>query len=1294
MHFRWLVSVFALALIASLAGIGGGRADAAPPEPPGDVIQVPAATGTATSASDQPVILGPVRGDIDARLQYAEVNDPSFARLTAPQSSPGAQIDFDHISVEQGLSQNTVLSILQDSLGFMWFGTGNGLNKYDGYTFTVYRATALAQSSLANGLSDDAIQVLYEDRSGTLWIGTERGGLNRLDRETGQFTAYRYDPADPASISADYVRAIYQDQAGALWVGTNGGGLNRLDLQTGQFTRFQNVPNDPGSLSHNNVLALAEDRTGTLWVGTNSGLDRYVPETGHFVHYRYDARDSHSLAANSILALYIDQSDVLWIGTGGGGLDRLDPGRTRFQHYRHDPADPTSLGEDVVWAIHEDVAGALWIGTYSQGLDRLDVATGRFTHFRNDFDLSHSLSTNRVRAIYADRSGVLWVGTSGAGLNKSDVGKKRFVHYRNIPGDSNSLSDNNVFPIYEDQAGLLWVGTGDGGLDALDRTTGQWRHYRENPADPSALTSNRIWALWEDRAGMLWIGTAGGGLNRRDPATGTFTRYRHDPANPASLSDDDVFVLSEDRAGTLWVGTLGGGLDRLDRETGRFVRYKRDPNDPQSLVHNSVRAIYEDQAGVLWVGTAGGLCSMNRDTGRFTCHRHDPADPQSLSADFILAIYEDRAGALWIGTNGGGLDRFDRQTGIFQHYREGDGLPNNVVYGILEDDDGHLWLSTNLGLARFDPRTGDFRNYDERDGLQSNEFNANAYHKARSGEMFFGGVNGLNAFFPAQVADNPYIPAVVLTSLTQAGEAVELGEAVEFVKRVTLRWPYNYFEFEFAALGYRQPAKNQYAYMLQDFDKTWNYVGTQRFGRYTNIPGGTYTLRVKGSNNDGVWNEAGAAVTVTVIPPIWETWWLRGIVILTVIGGIVGGYRLRVSAVEARNRQLEAQVSERTSEIERRRVVAEGLRQILVILNSDRPLQESLDYIVARTAVLTDAGGTVALWREEDAPRPLIALSPGLVDVVGGEGFPESVGSWFMHVVASGQPWVAPALTGDDVNLDGAPAWLRACGALLAIPLSVGEETRGALVVLYAQKKIFSDEDLDLVSTLADQATLAIANAQLRDRAEQTAVETERSRLARDLHDAVTQTLFSASLIAEALPAIWESDQADGRQLLGEMRRLIRSGLAEMRTLLVELRPAALVEANLGALLRQLAEATAGRKHVSIQVDDKCVVPTDVHVAFYRIAQEALNNAIKHAHASQIKVNLRRVSPASETGAESQAGVELIVSDDGRGFDPACVPPDCLGLNIMRERAQAVVARFNVQSQPGAGTRVSATWGG
>ncbi len=825
----------------------------------------------------------------------------------------GDNLRFEHLSIEDGLSQASVNCMLQDSDGFLWLGTQDGLNRFDGYEFRVYRPAP----GVTNSLSERYILALYEDAQGALWIGTDGGGLNRLDRQTGEIVRYQPDKDDPHSLDGARVFALCGDRQGRLWVGTENG-LNRFEPATGGFTHFQHDPQDPGSLAQGAVEAIYEDRDGVLWIGTaESGLDRFDPATERSSHYRHDAEDPASLSYDTVVALCEDEDGALWVGTYGGGLDRLDRSSGRFEHFRNNAGDPQSLSNDRVTELWEDRAGTLWVGTGGGGLNRFDRDSGQFRRYQAAAQHPAGLSSNFVSAIMVDRSGILWVGTSGGGINYTGCGPGPFTLYQASADSQDGLSENVVWSISEDREGALWIGTYGGGLDRLDRRSGVWTHYRHDPNDPASLSNDTVTALCWDAQGALWVGTCGG-LDRLDPASGRFTHYRHDSADPASLSDNGILSLYLDADGELWVGTYHG-LDRLDRATGGFAHFAPDPAEASSLSNGTVRAICMDHTGALWVGTSFGLNHLDLDTQRITLYRANPEDPDSLGGDSILSIHEDRAGTVWVGTFGGGLNRFDPATGTFVRYGEQDGLPSAIVYGILEEagppsTPGALWLSTNGGLCRFDPRAQTFARYDVRDGLQSNEFNSGAYFQSESGEMFFGGVRGFNSFYPGDVTSSTDDPPIVLTQLTQGDANVTWGMPAEGSQAVSIRWPKNSFAFGFAALTYCRPERYQYAYRLEGFDREWVNVGAQRLGRYTNLPSGTYTLRIRSSSN-GLWNGQELALRVTVVPPFWATVWFKGLAALFVALSALAGYRLRVRAIEQRSRELESQVAERTSEL-------------------------------------------------------------------------------------------------------------------------------------------------------------------------------------------------------------------------------------------------------------------------------------------------------------------------------------------------------------------------------------------
>ena len=816
-------------------------------------------------------------------------------------------IRFDRISIEAGLSQSVITTIYQDNQGFMWFGTQDGLNRYDGYEFKVFKQDPENPYSL----SSDFILSIFEDKSGTLWIGTNGGGLNMFNRETEQFTPYLNDPSDPDSLSSNFVSEIFEDHEGTLWIGTIGGGLDQMDRERGRFIHYQNDPEDPKSLGANNVTSIYEDSEGTLWIGTNpGGLNRFDREKNLFTVYLNDPDDPQSISSNNVTSIMEDRAGMLWIGTNNAGLNRFDREKETFLSIQNNPQDPQSLSHNNVTAILEDRASVIWVATNGGGLNQFERKTRSFIQHQYDPKNAQSLSSDQVFSLYEDRAGVLWIGTFGGSLNKFDPEKHKFVLYQSDPENPNSLNNNQVWAIHEDRQGTLWIGTNGSGLNRLDRETGEWRHYLNDPRNRKSLSDDWVQSIYEDQEGFLWIGTAAGGLNRFDPVTEEFVAYSNLPT---------ILTILEDRSGVLWVGSLGGGLNKFDRETEQFSAYLTDNNDPFSLTGNTVSILYEDRDGELWVGTYNGLNRFDRETERFIRYQ-TTNDPTSLVSNAVLSIHQDQKGTLWIGT-AGGLDKFDPTIEGFIHYREKDGLPNEFIYGILEDDLGNLWLSTNKGLAKFDPERETFKSFDVDDGLQSNEFNQGAYFKNANGEMFFGGIEGFNAFYPDQITDNPYNPPIVITEFQLFNESIEIGsdsplqKPINETEEMTLSYQDDFFSFEFASLHYSRPEENQYAYIMENLDKDWNYVGTRRFAGYTNVPPGEYTFRVIGSNRDGIWNEAGASIKILVTPPFWQTWWFRIVLAVVLIGGTFGYFALRIRASEAQRRQLEILVDERTKEL-------------------------------------------------------------------------------------------------------------------------------------------------------------------------------------------------------------------------------------------------------------------------------------------------------------------------------------------------------------------------------------------
>jgi signal transduction histidine kinase/ligand-binding sensor domain-containing protein/DNA-binding response OmpR family regulator len=862
-----------------------------------------------------------------------------ISKLSFPQNE---EIQFEHINVEQGLSQNTIYCIFQDSRGFIWFGSQDGLNRYDGYGFTIFKHNPDDPTSL----SANVIWCIYEDGFGVLWIGTLGGGINKFDREKEQFIDYRHNPDDSTSLSNNTVLSIYEDNSSELWIGTEGGGLNKLVRGESKkspptFVHYKHDPNEPNSLSHNVAYSICEDKSGVLWIGTlGGGLNELISgdnERSHptFKHYKHDPVNPSSISDNLIYSVYEDNFGELWIGTVNGGLNKLIRSDNKkspptFIRYTHDPNNPTSLSNNRVESIYEDNSGILWVGT-QRGLSKLSRSDNEespvnFIHYTHDPNNPTSLSDNRVQSIYEDKSGVLWIGTEGGGLNKFNLKNKQFNYYTNEPDNPASLSNNIVLSIYEDKSGVLWIGTYGGGLNKLIRGDTEespptFIQYKHDPNDPTSLGSNIVLSIYEDKSGVLWIGTYDGGLNKlirsdSEESPSTFIQYKRDRNDPTSLRSTTVFSICEDKSGDLWIGTMGGGLNKLikgdtEESSPTFIHYKNDPNDPTSFPDDStnlndhtVFSIYEDNSGVLWIGTrSGGLNKLVRGDSKespptFIHYTYDPNDPTSISANSIYSIYEDNSGELWIGTVGGGLNKFNRQKEQFKRYREIDGLPNNVIYGILEDDYGNLWVSTNKGLSKYNPKTKIFKNYDMKDGLRSNEFDQGAYYKSKSGEMFFGGINGIDFFHPDSIKGNPNIPPIVFTDFQLNNKPVFFGfdttlnrailnKSITETNEIELIHNDKVISFEFAALDFHSPAKNKYAYMLEGFEEDWKFTdASRRYVTYTNLDPGEYTFIVKGSNNNGIWNEEGATLKLIILPPWWQTIWafiLYAVIVLTVV---------------------------------------------------------------------------------------------------------------------------------------------------------------------------------------------------------------------------------------------------------------------------------------------------------------------------------------------------------------------------------------------------------------------------
>jgi len=758
---------------------------------------------------------------------------------------------------------------MQDNAGFMWFGTWDGLNKFDGYKFTVYKATDFDKN---NELSNQWIHALYQDKQGNIWIGTD-DGLNKYDPIAQKFTQYRHAEGDRSTLSNDTVWSLFQDSNGNIWVGTQKG-LNIVDAKTGQFTHFASNPNSNDAVSSDKVFDIMEDRLGCVWFASEKGLNRYNLLSKKFTHYFHEPLNSNSICSDTVLSVFEDEEGFVWVGTENG-LCKLEINQNTITRYQYKPNDPGSISSNHISAVYEDTYGTLWVGTRDKGLNILDRKDYTFKTYRNISNDENSISSDNISAIYEDKSGVVWIATN-KGVNKINRNSYKFLHYQHVNNDENSLINNTVWAFHEDADSNIWIGT-DNGLNFFNRKTGKFKVYKNNPYDKNSISGNSIKAIITDSDGDVWLGTDGAGVDefiRTDAGKYQKLNINKNSGDGRSLCDNTVWCLLQDKEGYIWIGT-NKGLNRYDKKTDVMKSYRYNPYNPYSISNNIINVLYEDLNGVVWIGTYNGLDKYDKTTGRFTTYKHIAGDTLSLSSNRVFGILEDNTGTLWIGTMGGGLNSFDMKTGKFKYYTEKDGLANNMVYCILEDNEGDLWLTTNDGISKFNLKTKTFVNYDVKDGVQSSEFNQNAAFKTRDGELFLGGMNGFNAFYAEDIRENKFIPPIVITSFKKFNE-VQKTE-IHDGDTIFLTYQDNFFSFEFSSLDFSNPSKNKYAYKLENFDKDWIIRdANNRYADYTKVSPGTYRLRIKGSNSDGtVWNEAGISVIIIISPPWWAKWTFR-----------------------------------------------------------------------------------------------------------------------------------------------------------------------------------------------------------------------------------------------------------------------------------------------------------------------------------------------------------------------------------------------------------------------------------
>ncbi|MFD2934691.1 sensor histidine kinase [Spirosoma flavum] len=883
-------------------------------------------------------------------------------------------INFTHITTNQGLSQSRISAILKDKKGFMWFGSEDGLNKYDGYTFTKYKQDITNKNSISNSNIKD----ILEDKAGNFWVGTANG-LDRFDRAKNRFIHY---PNGHVNYS---INDIFQDSKNRIWLGTDNG-LFLFTPKNGSYIAYRAITEKRHSRLSAFVNRITEDDHGALWFGTEDGLYQYDSNTNQVTSYRKDPLTKTSIQSDWIKEVYKDQAGNIWIGTHGGGLSVYDRTIQSFRTFLHDPHNPLSIAHNDILSIREDKEKNVWIGTENGGISIYNTTARTFTTYKNNPDDNASLNNNSVYCLYKDDAHNMWIGTYAGGVNFVPKFGNKFVSYRQIANDANSLSNSIVLSISgEPTDNLVWIGTDGGGLNLFNQKTKEFKQYKHTDKTKNSPSNDHIISVIRVAPEVLGLGYHNGGFDLFHVKTGVFDHHLPTENDRQSLSISDVNNMLKDKEGNLWIGTWKGGLNFYDVKKNTFVHYRTNPKDEASISDDIVTTVFQDEKGAIWVGTYKGLNLLDPTRKKFRRFQHDPQNKHSISNDNVQSIQSADKGNLWVGTVGGGLNYFDTHKQTFKAYTEKDGLASNVVCAIQKDHTNRLWLGTNNGLSLFDPKTERFRNFTLSDGLQGSEFRDNSSFQTADGQLFFGGVNGFSTFYPDSLKDNTFIPPVYITDFLVFNKPVSVGDKDQLLQQqisetqlITLSAEQSVFTFEFSALNYTVPEKNQYAYKLDGFDKEWNYVGTKRTATYTNLDAGTYVFRVKAANNDGIWNIKGTTLTVVVRPPFWLTWWFKSFMALLVLGSLYTLYRLRVKHIEARQLILRNQVLARTSEVlqQKQELQEQALYvQLLQAKVAQQAAQQQLQESEQRFREIADNVDEV-FWIHSAQPFQLLYVNP------------------------------------------------------------------------------------------------------------------------------------------------------------------------------------------------------------------------------------------------------------------------------------------------------------------------------
>jgi ligand-binding sensor domain-containing protein len=812
-----------------------------------------------------------------------------YGNILAQLSLPG----FEHLTLEQGLSDNNIFALLFDDKGYLWAGTEkNGLNRYDGYHFTTY----LSDSRSDFSLNRNQIRSLFKDSEGIIWVGTTGSGISKFDRSTEKFINFIPQRSKNSSKPVlTNILSINEDREGMLWVGCVGGELSRFNKRTGQYTAYEQalgfkyIPDDPESF--NIILCIYKDKTGDLWIGDRAGIHKLILKPGKnkaepeisFQHFQNNPDDTNSLAGKYTRSIFEDHEGYLWIVTDAG-LNRMDKKKGTFIHYFHDPSNRSSFSPYSYGLINEDAQGNLLIGT-TRGLDILNKSRDRFEHVVHEENDPASLSQNTMRRspIVIDKAENIWIGNNG--INKLD---RRQLPIQRFTTDSATIHklSGAINNLYVDGAGTMWFGT-EAGLEAMDKQTLKVRRYLHDAGDPYSISNGMITGIQVNKDGNLWVVTESGDLDLLNRKTGKFSHFKGKRGLYKNLGGTGAANLFRDSRGVLWIPS-SGRVTSFNERTGEIMYYIHDPSNPNGLSDDDIICIGEDRNGNIWLGHQSTYTDrLNPKTGKIKHYRYSAQDSNSISADGVHFICKDSKGNLWLGTAGGGLCRYNDSLDQFTAYTEKDGLASNYIRTINEDNETNLWLGTSKGICRFSPDSKSFSNFSQL-GNPNRAMQKRIFCKDKDGKLYMDGgeINGTDdiiAFDPGKLQPNKYIPPVIISRFNLFNEPKPgLNEAREIV----LDHNQNFFSFEFSALNFTNPEKNQYAYQLEGIDKDWVYSGSRRTAQYTSVSPGTYIFRVKGSNDEGVWNDTGTSIRIVINPPWWGSWWAYTFYALCLIAAV------------------------------------------------------------------------------------------------------------------------------------------------------------------------------------------------------------------------------------------------------------------------------------------------------------------------------------------------------------------------------------------------------------------------